>query len=175
MADILNTLSKAKNTCNGKPICVLAHTVKGKGVSFMEHSLTGIESPDPRTVRESDRRTERSRVMHFNAAKSPTRKVFAERHTLARRPTRTSWSLNRPAKSTYLRLSSTTRSTLRVISTWGRRKSARWPPPPAWPPKGATSSSAAMAFITMRAIEAIRSPVCYLHLNVKFLFRVTVV
>ena len=39
MADILNTLSKAKNTRNGKPICVLAHTVKGKGVSFMEHSL----------------------------------------------------------------------------------------------------------------------------------------
>ena len=39
MADILNTLGKAKNTRNGKPICVLAHTVKGKGVSFMEHSL----------------------------------------------------------------------------------------------------------------------------------------
>ena len=39
MADILNTLSKAKNTRNGKPICVLAHTVKGKVVSFMEHSL----------------------------------------------------------------------------------------------------------------------------------------
>ena len=39
MVDILSTLTKAKNTRNGKPICVLAYTVKGKGVSFMEHSL----------------------------------------------------------------------------------------------------------------------------------------
>lgn len=39
MADVLATLTKAKNTRNGKPICVLAYTVKGKGVSFMENSL----------------------------------------------------------------------------------------------------------------------------------------
>ena len=39
MADVLTTLTKAKNARNGKPICVLAYTVKGKGVSFMENSL----------------------------------------------------------------------------------------------------------------------------------------
>ena len=39
MADVLATLTKAKLTRNGKPICVLADTVKGKGVSFMENQL----------------------------------------------------------------------------------------------------------------------------------------
>ncbi|WP_319243530.1 transketolase [uncultured Propionivibrio sp.] len=39
MADVLTTLMKAKRTCSGKPTCVLAYTVKGKGVSFMEHQL----------------------------------------------------------------------------------------------------------------------------------------
>ena len=39
MADVLATLMKAKHARNGKPICVLAHTVKGKGVGFMENSL----------------------------------------------------------------------------------------------------------------------------------------
>jgi transketolase len=36
--ELTNTLSKAK-TLNGKPVCVIAHTVKGKGVSFMEHTV----------------------------------------------------------------------------------------------------------------------------------------
>ena len=39
MADVLTTLTKAKNACSGKPTCVLAYTVKGKGVSFMEHQV----------------------------------------------------------------------------------------------------------------------------------------
>ena len=39
MTDVLLTLSKAKITRSGKPICILADTVKGKGVSFMEHQL----------------------------------------------------------------------------------------------------------------------------------------
>ena len=39
MADVLMTLSKAKKANSGKPICVLANTVKGKGVGFMEHQL----------------------------------------------------------------------------------------------------------------------------------------
>lgn len=39
MADVLTTLMKAKRACSGKPTCVLAHTVKGKGVSFMENQL----------------------------------------------------------------------------------------------------------------------------------------
>ena len=39
MADVLTTLIKAKNTRSGKPICILADTVKGKGVNFMEHQL----------------------------------------------------------------------------------------------------------------------------------------
>lgn len=37
MNDILLTLSKAATTGNGKPICIIAKTVKGKGVSFMEN------------------------------------------------------------------------------------------------------------------------------------------
>jgi len=39
MVDVLATLTKAKNARNGKPTVILAHTVKGKGVSFMENSL----------------------------------------------------------------------------------------------------------------------------------------
>ena len=39
MADVLATLTKAKNNKSGKPVCVIAYTVKGKGVSFMEHQL----------------------------------------------------------------------------------------------------------------------------------------
>ena len=39
MADVLTTLTKAKHARNGKPTIVLATTVKGKGVSFMENSL----------------------------------------------------------------------------------------------------------------------------------------
>lgn len=39
MLDVLTTLTKAKNTRAGKPICILARTVKGKGVNFMEHQL----------------------------------------------------------------------------------------------------------------------------------------
>lgn len=39
MVDVLSTLTKAKNARNDKPVCVLAYTVKGKGVSFMQHSL----------------------------------------------------------------------------------------------------------------------------------------
>lgn len=37
MNDILLTLSKAKKMRNDKPICIVANTVKGKGVSFMEN------------------------------------------------------------------------------------------------------------------------------------------
>jgi transketolase len=39
MADVLTTLTKAQHARNGKPTVVLAHTVKGKGVSFMENQL----------------------------------------------------------------------------------------------------------------------------------------
>jgi len=39
MEDVLTTLTKAKHAHAGKPICILAHTVKGKGVDFMEHQL----------------------------------------------------------------------------------------------------------------------------------------
>ncbi len=39
MADVLMTLTKARNARAGKPTCVLAYTVKGKGVSFMEDQL----------------------------------------------------------------------------------------------------------------------------------------
>lgn len=39
MADVLTTLSKAAHMRNSRPICVLAATVKGKGVDFMEHKV----------------------------------------------------------------------------------------------------------------------------------------
>ena len=39
MEDILLTLGKARKACSGKPQCIIAQTVKGKGVSFMEHQL----------------------------------------------------------------------------------------------------------------------------------------
>ena len=38
-AFILLTLGKARKACSGKPQCIIAQTVKGKGVSFMEHQL----------------------------------------------------------------------------------------------------------------------------------------
>lgn len=39
MGDVLMTLNKAKLARSEKPICILADTVKGKGVNFMEHQL----------------------------------------------------------------------------------------------------------------------------------------
>ena len=39
MTDVLTTLTKARSARSGKPICILANTVKGKGVNFMEHQL----------------------------------------------------------------------------------------------------------------------------------------
>lgn len=37
MADIVSKLTIAKEFA-GRPVCIIAHTVKGKGVSFMEHN-----------------------------------------------------------------------------------------------------------------------------------------
>ena len=37
MEDVLLTLEKAKLASEGKPVCVIARSVKGKGVSFMEN------------------------------------------------------------------------------------------------------------------------------------------
>ena len=38
----------------GRPTCVIAHTVKGKGVSFMEHQLAWhYKSPDAEQLREA--------------------------------------------------------------------------------------------------------------------------
>ena len=39
MADVLTTLTKARSARSGKPVCVLAQTIKGKGVGFMENQL----------------------------------------------------------------------------------------------------------------------------------------
>ncbi|HIU76361.1 MAG TPA: transketolase [Candidatus Pelethocola excrementipullorum] len=38
MEQILDTLKKIKESKNGKPKCIFAHTIKGKGVSYMENS-----------------------------------------------------------------------------------------------------------------------------------------
>jgi transketolase len=49
MAEVVRVLKEAKAQCNkGKPICVLMHTVMGKGVSFMEgtHEWHGIAPND---------------------------------------------------------------------------------------------------------------------------------
>ena len=49
MADVVKVLTEAKAaTGNGKPICVLMHTVMGKGVTFMEgtHEWHGIAPND---------------------------------------------------------------------------------------------------------------------------------
>jgi transketolase len=49
MDEVLSVLADAKAACgNGKPICILMHTVMGKGVSFMEgtHEWHGIAPSD---------------------------------------------------------------------------------------------------------------------------------
>jgi transketolase len=38
ITEIINSIEEAKNT-KGRPTLILAHTTKGKGVSFMENSL----------------------------------------------------------------------------------------------------------------------------------------
>jgi transketolase len=38
MNQIVNTLDKIRSAKNGKPKCIYAHTVKGKGVSYMENA-----------------------------------------------------------------------------------------------------------------------------------------
>ena len=107
--------------------------------------------------------------MHFNAAKSPTRKVFAERMT-ARAETDKDFVVFESdlAKSTYSYI-------------FNEKHPARYFNM-GIAEIGTVASAAGMAaegrnvvvcgygvFITMRAIEAIRSFVCYPHLNVKFL------
>ena len=37
MEEIVATLDKCYASKNGKPKCIYAHTIKGKGVSFMEN------------------------------------------------------------------------------------------------------------------------------------------
>jgi len=37
--EIINTVEKAKSMKNGKPKMIIAYTVKGKGVSFMENNV----------------------------------------------------------------------------------------------------------------------------------------
>lgn len=37
MKEIVDTLDRIRMTKNGKPKCILANTVKGKGVSYMEN------------------------------------------------------------------------------------------------------------------------------------------
>ncbi|XRO75620.1 transketolase [Methanocaldococcus sp. 28A] len=37
--EIINTVEKAKNLKNGKPKMIIAYTIKGKGVSFMENNV----------------------------------------------------------------------------------------------------------------------------------------
>lgn len=107
--------------------------------------------------------------MHFNAAKNPTRKVFAERMT-ARAETDKDFVVFESdlAKSTYSYI-------------FNEKHPARYFNM-GIAEIGTVASAAGMAaegrnvvvcgygvFITMRAIEAIRSFVCYPHLNVKFL------
>lgn len=40
MEEIVETLDEIREAKNGKPKCIVLNTVKGKGVSFMEHSVT---------------------------------------------------------------------------------------------------------------------------------------
>ena len=37
MQQIVDTLDKIREAKNGKPKCIFAHTIKGKGVSYMEN------------------------------------------------------------------------------------------------------------------------------------------
>ena len=37
MQQIVDTLDKIRASKNGKPKCIFAHTIKGKGVSYMEN------------------------------------------------------------------------------------------------------------------------------------------
>ena len=37
MQQIVDTLDKIRESKNGKPKCIFGHTVKGKGVSYMEN------------------------------------------------------------------------------------------------------------------------------------------
>ena len=49
LEEVVNTLDSAKSYCGkGKPICILMHTVMGKGVDFMEgtHEWHGIAPSD---------------------------------------------------------------------------------------------------------------------------------
>lgn len=39
MQEVVDTLDKIRNSTTGRPKCINAHTIKGKGVSFMENQL----------------------------------------------------------------------------------------------------------------------------------------
>ena len=47
VGDLKSLILKEQNNLNGKPKCIIANTLKGKGVSFMENKLKWhYKSPD---------------------------------------------------------------------------------------------------------------------------------
>ena len=56
IGSLLSTLKRAKSARTGKPQCVIAHTIKGKGVDFMENQLAWhYRSPNDEQYREARR------------------------------------------------------------------------------------------------------------------------
>ena len=43
--ELIDSLNRARNKKNGKPQCIIADTIKGKGISFMERNLKWHASP----------------------------------------------------------------------------------------------------------------------------------
>ena len=63
MEEILAVLDKARASKNGKPKCIFAHTVKGKGVSFMEnqcgwHGVAPNDEQYTQAIKELDEQLE---------------------------------------------------------------------------------------------------------------------
>ena len=60
MKEIVDTLDRIRMTKNGKPKCILANTVKGKGVSYMEnecgwHGIAPNEEQYRQAMKELDK------------------------------------------------------------------------------------------------------------------------
>jgi transketolase len=51
IAQVARTLSQAREGATGVPTAIVAHTVKGKGVSFMEHQFAWHARPLPGDLR----------------------------------------------------------------------------------------------------------------------------
>lgn len=148
MQEIVTTLEKAKSM-KGKPVCIIADTVKGKGVSYMEnvrawHGKTPNKEQYEQAIREiqegirctlKEKKPKLQQEERFrNAWSNMERSIRSLRYS---KPI-----LDILPILTYLEI-----SFLSVILTWALQKAIRWQPQPVWRLTGGQSWPVRMGYL----------------------------